>query len=90
MKKLNLEQVKELAQLLKSYFGNTLDECSCDINVIDEGDTASIEVIPSELNVTGCIYHCEEIVDFCRGRQLNCWIGAREGNGRVYAFAHIF
>lgn len=91
MAKLNSEQATTFAKDLKSYIGDTTEECSCEVNVVDGGNGASgIEVVPGTMNTSGSIYHMEEVVDFCRGRHLNFWVGARDSGGYPYAFVHIY
>lgn len=91
MAKLNLEQATALANDLKSYIGETTSECACEVKVVDGGNgNSGIEVVPGATNTSGSLYHCEKVVDFCRGRHLNFWVGASESGGYPYAYFHIY
>lgn len=91
MARLSLEQAKAFAEDLKSYIGETTAECSIEITVVDGGNNYSgVEVAPGPANTSGSLYHCEEVVDFCRGRNLSFWVGAKESGGYPYAYFHIY
>lgn len=88
--KVTKENAKGLAEELKRYLGEMRHGSTCDINIVEYAEETSIEVAPNKENITGGIYHSVEIVDFCRGRRLHHWIGARMVDGNPEPFIHIF
>ncbi|MGM9778879.1 MAG: hypothetical protein ACI3ZD_11185 [Prevotella sp.] len=87
----NVEKAKAIAVKLKSYINNSVEESSVDVDVVSFGkDNIAVRVRPGESNTSGCLYCCSDIVDFCRGNNLNFWIGADTFGGCPVPFVHIF
>lgn len=84
------DNVNELAEELRRYIGANMPEDTSSEVMVCEDVRPCIEVEPGEKNKTTAFFHGVEIVDFCRGRRLSFWIGAREKNGKLYPYIHIY
>ena len=83
------EQMKQFAEELRCFINKT-GVADCEIEEIEDTTNCAIEVWPSKDNSTGAFHWATEVVDFCRGRNLSCWMGAAESDGRLLVYTHIF
>lgn len=86
---LEKEKAEFYAKELRSYLGEMTEDSACEVIVVE--DATAIVVVPADTNTTGTFFHCEEIVDFCRGHHLSFWVGAKSVAGVLpYAYVYIF
>ena len=83
------DKVKELAEELRRFIGDMEDASSCEV-VEEVGELPAIKVVPGPKNTAGTFFFGTEVVDFCRGRGLTFWIGAKMSGGYPYTYAYIY
>lgn len=77
---------QQLAKELKELIGFTTNSTS--VEVIAKED--SIEILPSEENITKSFYHLNPVVDFCRVKGLTSFARVEVINGKPSCVILLF